>query len=79
MKIILIYINSILVLLMISQLVSELTTYSDSYYNTDVQLVSDEVYDAKLEELRILDPNNPFLTKVGGKVEALSSRSKWEV
>lgn len=47
-----------------TNLVTELTKASDAYYNGD-PIMSDEMFDAKVNVLRKLDPENEFLAKVG--------------
>lgn len=53
----------------VTELVKRLTTYREAYDN-DAPLVSDDAYDALEEELRVLDPANPFLARVGSPVAA---------
>ena len=50
---------------MTSELVSLLTRANHAYRNTDTLLMSDEEYDLKMEELRRLAPNHPFLSQIG--------------
>ena len=50
---------------MIKKLVEQLEKASNSYYNTGENLMSDQEYDQKVEELRELDPNNKYLQTVG--------------
>jgi DNA ligase (NAD+) len=58
----------------INDLVRQLTEYDDAYYNTDenadLPIIDDAVYDALRDELRGLDPENAFFSKVGASVGA---------
>lgn len=47
----------------ILDLVKILRKCSDSYYNSDISLISDEVFDILLDVLRERDPSNPFLNE----------------
>jgi NAD-dependent DNA ligase len=47
------------------QLVARLTAAADAYYNGTEALMTDEEYDSLREELEVLNPNHPFLKKVG--------------
>lgn len=38
---------------------------ADSYYNKGVAIVTDDFFDAMLEQLRLYDPSDPRLTRVG--------------
>lgn len=49
-------------------LVKVLTELSQSYYNSDTPLVSDEIYDILRDMLEQKDPSHPFLKQVGGPV-----------
>jgi len=49
----------------IEHLVNLLKIASTYYYNGGELLLDNTSYDALLEEIRILDPNNPFLTTIG--------------
>lgn len=53
---------------MINKLVAYLEQCDDAYYNSSNPLVSDDTYDAMVESLRRLDPENPYLNKVGAKL-----------
>ncbi len=53
----------------VAELVERLTAYRAEYYN-DQPTISDAAYDALEDELRALDPANPFLAKVGSPVVA---------
>ena len=53
----------------VDELVERLTKYRAAYDN-DQPLVSDAAYDALEDELRELDPANPFLARVGSAVAA---------
>ena len=48
-----------------TEIVALLTRASDAYYNGGPLLLDDESFDALVDELRGLDPTNPFLTLVG--------------
>ena len=50
---------------MTSILVSLLTRANHAYRNTETLLMSDEEYDLKMDELRRLSPNHPFLSQIG--------------
>ena len=47
------------------EIVALLTRASNAYYNGGPLLLDDESFDALVDELRALDPTNPFLTSVG--------------
>ena len=49
----------------IEHLVNLLKTASNYYYNGGQLLLDNTSYDALLEEIRVLDPKNPFLTTIG--------------
>ena len=49
------------------QLEKLLTILSNAYYNSDEQLVSDEVFDDLVEILKEKNPNNEFFNKVGAE------------
>ena len=51
-------------------LVEYLQKCDDAYYNTSNPIVSDDTYDALVETLRRLNPNHPYLEKVGAKVRS---------
>lgn len=53
-----------------NNLVEYLKKCDDAYYNTSNPIVSDATYDALVETLRRLDPNNEYLKKVGAKVRS---------
>jgi DNA ligase (NAD+) len=57
----------------IQQLVDQLETYNRAY-RAGQPLVSDQVYDDLVEQLRVLDPRHPFLTAV--EPEAFSGRGE---
>lgn len=50
-----------------SELVKLLKHFSDAYYNTDTELVSDDVYDELVDVLKEKDPKNKFLEQTGAK------------
>lgn len=52
----------------VENLVNELKKYAYAYYNGEA-LVSDAMYDAKINVLRRIAPNHPFLSEVGAPVE----------
>lgn len=41
---------------------------SDSYYNSGISLISDEIFDSLKERLEYLNPKSPILTKIGAPV-----------
>jgi DNA ligase (NAD+) len=47
----------------------QLERASYSYYNDSESIMSDEEFDQLKDELRILNPNNPFLKQIGSKVK----------
>ncbi len=49
----------------IASIVRQLREASDAYYNGGTAILGDEVYDALLERLKELDPENPYLEEVG--------------
>jgi DNA ligase (NAD+) len=49
----------------VESLVQQLRAASDAYYNGGTAIMGDDIYDAMLERLRELDPENPFLEEVG--------------
>jgi len=53
----------------VTELVKRLAEYRTAYDN-DAPLISDAAYDALEDELRALDPANPFLARVGSPVAA---------
>jgi len=54
---------------MTSILVDLLTRANHAYRNTETLLMTDEEYDLKMEELRRLSPNHPFLSQIGAVPE----------
>jgi hypothetical protein len=52
----------------IEELVGLLRQASHAYYNTATPTMTDENFDALVEQLRELDPSNPFLEEVGAPV-----------
>lgn len=52
----------------IANIVAQLKSASHAYYETGEPIIDDDTYDALLEELRSLDPSNPYLTAVGAPV-----------
>ena len=55
---------------MIEKLTRYLAECDDAYYNTSNPIVSDDTYDALVETLRRLNPDHPYLRKVGAKVRS---------
>lgn len=53
---------------MTSTLVSMLEKASYAYHNGLDPIMTDEAYDAAIDQLRALDPKHPFLTKVGAPI-----------
>lgn len=51
--------------MIIEELVSNLREYSNLYYNKGTSPISDEEFDAMVNTLRKLDPDNEFLKEVG--------------
>ena len=50
----------------VTSLVAKLRQASDAYYNGGAaSVMSDDAYDAALDQLRVLDPTNPYLDEVG--------------
>lgn len=54
--------------MIVNELVEYLKKCDDAYYNTSNPLVSDAQYDAMVDTLRKIDPENAYLSKVGAKV-----------
>jgi len=54
----------------ISTLVKRLTEASTAYYETDTPLMSDNEYDALVEQLLALDPTHAFFTSIGANPKA---------
>lgn len=52
----------------IPTIVSRLEKAAAAYYNTGVSIMTDDEYDTLREELAELDPNHPFLKRVGAAV-----------
>jgi DNA ligase (NAD+) len=46
-------------------IISRLESAAAAYYNSGVPLMSDEAYDALVDELRLSAPDHPFLNRVG--------------
>ena len=55
---------------MSKDLVAYLELCDDAYYNSSNPIVSDSTYDALVETLRRLNPNHPYLQKVGARVKS---------
>lgn len=53
-----------------NNLVNYLKQCDDAYYNSSNPLVSDATYDALVETLRRINPDHPYLKKVGAKVKS---------
>ena len=54
----------------LSQLLDYLKRADDAYYNSSAPIISDDTYDAMVELLRRIDPNNEYLNKVGTRVKS---------
>ena len=61
------------------QLGKQLTEASDAYYNTGETVISDAEFDAKKEELRQLNPDHPFLARVGAPLAAHLEKVKHNI
>jgi hypothetical protein len=55
--------------LMIKYCEKKILEAKTAYYNTEDPIMEDMVYDSIENRLRILDPNNPILEKVGAKID----------
>lgn len=51
-------------------LVAYLEKCDDAYYNTSNPIVNDDTYDALVETLRRINPDHPYLKKIGAKVRS---------
>jgi DNA ligase (NAD+) len=60
----------------LENLVTELRAASEVYYNTGKTLLTDGEFDAKVRELRELDPNNDFLKDIGAPVSQHLTKAK---
>lgn len=58
----------------INELVLYLRKCDEAYYNSSNPLIDDATYDATLELLRRLDPNNPYLLEVGAPPKRESTK-----
>ncbi len=56
----------------ISEIVSKLKEASDAYYNGSEPIISDEEFDNLKDNLKSIDPKNPFLFQIGSAVEVSS-------
>jgi DNA ligase (NAD+) len=54
----------------IPSLVKRLAEASAAYHNGQALLMTDEEFDAGIDQLRALDPHHPFLTEVGAPITA---------
>lgn len=52
---------------MIDSLVNYLKRCDEAYYNSGNAIVTDDTYDALVNSLRVMDPTNEYLSKVGAK------------
>ena len=55
---------------MADSLVQRLSAAAQAYYNGGTLLMTDDEYDAAVEQLRALDPKNPFLQEIGAPPRA---------
>jgi DNA ligase (NAD+) len=58
----------------IEVLVEKLVQADNAYYNNSTSLISDEIHDTLKDQLRKVDPKNPYLKKIGA---AVPKTSKW--
>lgn len=42
---------------------------ADAYYNSDVTLISDEIYDAMVDRLKLLEPKSKTLSQIGAPIK----------
>jgi DNA ligase (NAD+) len=52
---------------------------ANAYYNSEETLISDVEFDSLKEQLRELDPNHPFLAKVGAKPTEMLAQVKHQI
>lgn len=52
---------------MTDHIVKQLRDASKAYYETDTPILTDAQYDALLDELKVKDPQNPYLREVGAE------------
>lgn len=52
----------------LKKLVKSLEYFSDAYYNTEIPIISDIVFDTLYDILMERDPNNAFITNVGAPI-----------
>ena len=51
------------------ELEAAISVAADAYYNSDIQLISDEVYDALVDRLKILNPKSKALKQIGAPIK----------
>lgn len=65
--------------MIIVQLTKLLEKASEAYYNTGEVTMSDAEFDSLKEQLRQLDPNHPFLSKVGAPPSEMLAQVKHQI
>lgn len=51
------------------ELESAIQVAADAYYNSDVTLISDEIYDAMVDRLKLLEPKSKTLKQIGAPIK----------